>query len=134
MYMQHLLKSEELEGFNECLMPHQKAMTADGFTQLEKAVVENNMLAASRVYDNISFEQLGYILRMDSDKAARVAAKMITEERLKATIDQTEGILLFQEGAAPGGVSFDARLKVLCDEVTVCCDIAQGKYAMKMSE
>lgn len=33
--------------------------TGDGFTILEKAVIEHNMVAASRVYDNIRFKELG---------------------------------------------------------------------------
>lgn len=33
--------------------------TGDGFTILEKAIVEHNMVAASKVYDNIRFAELG---------------------------------------------------------------------------
>jgi len=34
-------------------------ITADGFTIPERAVIEHNMVAASRVYDNIRFSELG---------------------------------------------------------------------------
>ena len=38
---------------------HQKAITADGSTILEHAVIEHNLLAASKLYNNITFEGLG---------------------------------------------------------------------------
>ena len=39
---------------------HQKALTADGSTILEHAVIEHNLLAASKLYNNITFEGLGW--------------------------------------------------------------------------
>ena len=39
---------------------HQKAITADGSTILEHAVIEHNLLAASKLYNNITFEGLGW--------------------------------------------------------------------------
>ena len=38
---------------------HSNEQTGDGFTILEKAIVEHNMVAASKVYDNIRFAELG---------------------------------------------------------------------------
>tara|TARA_B100000795_G_scaffold127160_1_gene94806 strand:- start:385 stop:504 length:120 start_codon:yes stop_codon:yes gene_type:complete len=35
---------------------------------LERAVIEHNMLAASKLYNNISFEQLGALLGIDAAK------------------------------------------------------------------
>ena len=40
-------------------MPHQKATTADGQTVLERAVLQHNVLAASRVYKNMRLNELG---------------------------------------------------------------------------
>jgi len=36
-----------------------RTVAGDGFTILEKAIVEHNMVAASKVYDNIRFPELG---------------------------------------------------------------------------
>ena len=45
----------QVEAFSQTLKPHQKAVTADGSTVLERAVVEHNLAAASRLYNNIYF-------------------------------------------------------------------------------
>lgn len=49
---------------------------------LEKAVVEHNLLAASRLYNNIYFEELGRLLGVQPGKAERIASRMIAEKRL----------------------------------------------------
>ena len=50
----HLIDSNPSE------QAHQKALTADGSTILEHAVIEHNLLAASKLYNNITFEGLGW--------------------------------------------------------------------------
>ena len=45
MYRTQLLRKQEVEQFNESLMPHQKAMLGDGTTVLDRAVTEHNMVA-----------------------------------------------------------------------------------------
>lgn len=57
-------------------------MTGDGSTVLDKAVMEHNLLAASRLYDNIYFEELGQLLGVPAEKAERIACRMIAEQRL----------------------------------------------------
>ena len=102
-------------------------MTTESFSIPEKAVIEHNMLASGRIYDNITFTELGSILRLDAGRAEKVAAKMICEDRLKASIDQTEGLLLFGEDkdALRG---WDDRIKDLCGEVADCVDSIQQSY------
>ncbi len=63
-------------------------MTQEGFTILEKAVIEHNMLAIGKIYMNIYFTELSKLLNIDVRRAEKVAATMITENRLKASIDQ----------------------------------------------
>merc|ERR1719436_1542406 len=48
MFMERLIRSSEVQKFKETLQPHQKATMADGQTVLEKAVLQHNVLAASR--------------------------------------------------------------------------------------
>jgi COP9 signalosome complex subunit 4 len=59
------------------------AVTADGFTVLERAVIEHNLAAASRLYNNIYILELGQLLGVSPEKAESIAARMIAEERLK---------------------------------------------------
>lgn len=72
----------QVEAFSQTLRPHQTAITADGNTVLEKAVVEHNLLAASRLYNNIYFDELGQLLGVAPSKAESIAARMIAEGRL----------------------------------------------------
>jgi len=115
MYTQQLLRADELNSFEATLAPHQIALTADGFTVPQKAVIEHNMVATGKIYDDITFTQLGYILRLDANKAEKVAAKMIAEDRLKASIDQMEGILLFQ---SDNDGHWDDSINNLCNELS----------------
>lgn len=72
----------QVETFSKSLREHQKAITPDGSTVLEKAVVEHNLLAASRLYNNIYFSELGQLLGVPPNKAERIASRMIAENRL----------------------------------------------------
>ena len=81
---------------------HQVAITKDGFTIFDQAVMEHNMSAVAKIYDNISFSELCKILfltnsenSLDPHKVQKIAASLITEGRLKGSIDQAEGRLYF---------------------------------------
>ena len=95
MFMERLLKAEEVKHFEAGLADHQKATLEDGSTVLDRAVIEHNMLATSKLYLNITFEQLGLLLGIDGTKAERIAASMLAEKRLNGSIDQPESRILF---------------------------------------
>ena len=76
----------QVESFSQGLKSHQKAVTGDGTTVLEKAVVEHNLAAASRLYNNIYFAELGQLLGVTPAQAESVACRMIAEERLKVDV------------------------------------------------
>lgn len=88
MYLERILRAEEVASFAQGLQPHQMAVTGDGSTVLERAVIEHNLLSASKLYHNISFQELGSLLGIETSKAEQVAAKMISEERMHGSIDQ----------------------------------------------
>ena len=119
MYLEHLLRQEDLSGFEASLAPHQRARTGDGLTVLQKAVIEHNMLAAGSVYDNIRFDELGNLLGLDAQAAERAAARMICEDRLKASIDQTEGLLLFRDGSRDSVLRWDEKVASVLSYVDV---------------
>ena len=74
MFMERLLRSEEVQTFASSLAAHQKATLEDGVeTVLDRAVLEHNMLATSKLYANITFEQLGALLGIEAAKAERIA-------------------------------------------------------------
>lgn len=102
MFLDRLLSPEEVDKFAEGLQPHQLATTSDGSTVLAKAVVEHNLLGASRLYSNIRFEALGVLLGLDADKAEETTARMIEQGRLVGRMDQLDGIVWFEGGEASG--------------------------------
>lgn len=59
MYMDRIIRRRELEEFAALLLPHQMAKTSDGSTILDRAVTEHNLLSASKLYNNITFQELG---------------------------------------------------------------------------
>ena len=115
IFMDRLLTAEEVKALSEKLMPHQLALTADGSTVLDKAVIEHNLLAASKLYENIKVEALGAILGLKEggdlsagEKAEAYAARMLEQGRLKGSIDQIDGVIYF-ETEAHGVESNDVR-------------------------
>lgn len=119
MYLERLLAPAEVKAFASSLAPHQLASTADGSTVLSKAVTEHNLLATSKLYENISTSSLAALLDLHdskdstaAEKAEDVAAKMIEQGRLKAEIDQIEEVIKFEvvEGLTIGGARQDMRL------------------------
>ena len=119
MFLDRLLSPAEVASFASSLQPHQLAQTADGSTVLAKAVNEHNLLAASRLYENISTAALGTILGLSdskdgraAEKAEAYAAKMVQEGRLKGVIDQIDGVVLFegQDGVKAGTAGNELRI------------------------
>jgi len=108
MYLDRLLTPEEVVAFSKKLAIHQLAPTADGSTVLDKAVIEHNLVAASKLYENITTDSLGTILGLkDSEdmtageKAEAYAARMVEQDRLKGNIDQIASVIYF-DIAIPG--------------------------------
>ncbi|KAL1879584.1 hypothetical protein Plec18167_004045 [Paecilomyces lecythidis] len=121
MFLDRLLTPEEVAAFSEKLQPHQLAQTADGSTVLDKAVIEHNLVAASKLYENITTESLGTILGLKgngdmtaAEKAEAYAARMVEQGRLKASIDQIDGVIFFDSGisgvGSTGSVGRNLRL------------------------
>lgn len=133
IFRDQLLTSDEVKSFATKLAPHQLAQTADGSTVLDKAVIEHNLLAASRLYENISIESLGAILGLKEsgdmtagEKAEVYAARMVEQGRLQGNIDQIAGVIYFDPGIDGIGPSdtegrdlriWDAGVQHLTDEV-----------------
>jgi len=102
MFFDRLLTPAEVEKFAQGLSPHQLATTSDGSTVLAKAVVEHNLLGASRLYSSIGFEALGTLLGLDPAKAEDTTARMIEQGRLVGSIDQIEQVIYFENREASG--------------------------------
>ena len=114
MYLDRIIRKPELQELEALLQDHQKATTADGSTLLDRAVVEHNILSASKIYSNISLSSLAALLEVSPRRAEKVAAQMLSEERMAGRIDQIDGVLHFQQGELG---DWDAQIQSLCGQV-----------------
>ncbi|EMD40729.1 hypothetical protein CERSUDRAFT_103107 [Gelatoporia subvermispora B] len=126
MFHDRILRPAEVHEFEGTLKPHQLARlsqssndrlasaiaddddddVADGATNtstrtgpatvLDRAVLEHNLLASSKIYNNITFRGLGTLLDLTPGAAENMARKMIEQGRLKGSIDQVERLITFQ--------------------------------------
>ena len=98
MYLERFIKMSEVLKFEEGLEPHQKGMTAESYTVLQKAVLEHNVLAISKIYTNISFDQVTKLLELPIEKAEALVSSMISEGKIKAHINQSDKYIYFEAG------------------------------------
>jgi COP9 signalosome complex subunit 4 len=124
MFLDHILRPAEVHEFERTLKAHQLARidlsandrlasaidvgnddagtgastsTRRGpATVLDRAVMEHNVLASSRIYTNISFRGLGALLDLAPGAAETMARKMIEQGRLKGHIDQVARLIWFE--------------------------------------
>uniref|UniRef100_A0A3Q3KZR8 COP9 signalosome complex subunit 4 n=1 Tax=Mastacembelus armatus TaxID=205130 RepID=A0A3Q3KZR8_9TELE len=126
MYLDRIIRGNQLQEFAAMLMPHQKATTADGESRswigcpvgssiLDRAVIEHNLLSASKLYNNITFEELGALLEIPPAKAEKIASQMITEGRMNGFIDQIDGIVHFETREPLP--TWDKQIQSLCFQV-----------------
>ncbi|RUS23372.1 PCI domain-containing protein [Endogone sp. FLAS-F59071] len=105
MYLDRVLRSPEVSDFAASLKSHQLARLADSTTVLDRAVTEHNLLSASKIYHNVTFEQLGALLDISPDAAEQVASRMVAEGRMIGSIDQIERLIFFESGGAAANVT-----------------------------
>ncbi|BFZ03267.1 hypothetical protein BsWGS_06306 [Bradybaena similaris] len=115
MYLDRIIRSSDLVDFSALLLPHQKAITSDGSTILNRAVTEHNLLSASKLYNNISFEELGSLLEIPPSKAEKIASQMITEGRMNGYVDQIDSTVHFE--ARETLPMWDRQIQSLCFQV-----------------
>ncbi|XP_065053636.1 COP9 signalosome complex subunit 4-like [Rhopilema esculentum] len=115
MYLDRIIRGPQLQEFANLLAPHQKATTADGSSILDRAVIEHNLIAVSKLYNNIKFEELGALLEIPSTKAERIASQMISEGRMSGSIDQIDGFLHFE--AQQTLLFWDKQIQGVCLQV-----------------
>uniref|UniRef100_A0A6M2EY04 COP9 signalosome complex subunit 4 n=1 Tax=Populus davidiana TaxID=266767 RepID=A0A6M2EY04_9ROSI len=97
VYLERILRKPEIDAFSEELKAHQKALLPDNFTVLDRAMIEHNLLSASKLYTNISFDELGTLLGIPPHKAEKIASRMIYEDRMRGSIDQVEAVIHFED-------------------------------------
>jgi COP9 signalosome complex subunit 4 len=131
IFLDRILKPEEVQNFAAGLQEHQLAKTSDGSTVLDKAVLEHNVLAVSRIYANITFAALGALLGVNGERAEAYASGMIESNRLPGSIDQIAGIIHFntKDGGRQTGTidlrAWDVNVQGLAEEVEKAATLLQ---------
>ncbi|XP_042492108.1 COP9 signalosome complex subunit 4 [Macadamia integrifolia] len=121
VYLERILRKPEIDAFAEELKEHQKALLPDNFTVLDRAMIEHNLLSASKLYTNISFEELGTLLGIAPQKAEKIASRMILEDRMRGSIDQVEGVIHFEDDTEELQ-QWDQRIVGLCQALNDILD------------
>lgn len=112
-YLSKLLLAKDIEIFSKSLASHQTASLSDGTTVLTRALIDHNVYSVSKIYNNIGISELSKILGLEQARAEAYAAKMISQNRLAAKIDQVDGFIYFKSaldgetGAGAEGNNYD---------------------------
>eukprot|EP00842_Homolaphlyctis_polyrhiza_P003962 jgi/Hompol1/4567/HPOL_003708-RA len=126
MYLGRVLRASEVEGFAKTLRPHQLATLANDMTVLDRAVIEHNLLSASRLYKNISFAELGGLLAISPDLAEQVATRMIGENRLTGSIDRVDQLIFFTSSDVLP--TWDTQVSGVCYQLDGIIDLLREKH------
>lgn len=130
MFKGRVIRENEVKQFEKMLQPHQNADTATGRTVLQNSIVEHNIVAASEMYNNIKFDQLGGLLNIPAKQAEELAQQMIEQGRLKGSIDQVEHVVEFEESDVSAGSlsTWDHQIQELCLVVNHVLENVAAKY------
>lgn len=95
--MGEVVKQEHVKEFKASLELHQNITYSDGYTVLERALIEHNIEVLSKIYFNITFSELGNFLGIRPQQAEEIVAKMVAELRIEAVLDQANQLVEFQD-------------------------------------
>lgn len=120
MFFDQIIRPDEVDVFAKTLKTHQLARLPSTVpvklpddapdekgkqapeTVLDRAVMEHNVLAASRIYSNITFDGLGLLLNLRPSASEAMARTMIAQGRLRGSIDQVDRLITFDVDAKEG--------------------------------
>lgn len=118
MYLEKIIKKSDFELFYTLMKDHQKAL--DDTSQMDKAIIEHNLLSVSKLYKSISFEELAALLEVDEYKVEKIASQMIIEDRMNGQIDQISRIIIFEKTSKL--IIFDKQIQTICFHVNDLVD------------
>eukprot|EP00301_Raphidiophrys_heterophryoidea_P002064 c10965_g1_i1.p1 GENE.c10965_g1_i1~~c10965_g1_i1.p1 ORF type:complete len:405 (-),score=109.46 c10965_g1_i1:217-1410(-) len=127
MFLNRIISFKDIETFSQTLQPHQMATLSDNSTTvLDRAMLEHNLLSASKIYNNIYLRDLGALLQVSPEKAENVAGRMIMEGRMQGHIDQVQEILVFESEEMLQ--TWNGQIADVCQAASDAVDEAVSKY------
>ena len=97
MFEGEVIRKEHVQEFTQNLEGFQNVTMSDGYSVLDKALIEHNIVVISRIYMNIRFSELGNFLGIQPDQAEDFVAKMVEQGRIQAVLDQENELVEFEE-------------------------------------
>jgi len=129
MFKEQIVRPAEVEKFEKTLAEHQNATMGKGKTVLQHAISEHNMLAASKIYNNIKLEHLGGLLGLPTLAAEALASTMIEQGRMSGSIDQVESLVEFDSGSGTGALAtWDGQIQDACLMVNTILENISKKH------
>lgn len=127
MFMQRIIRKPDTEKFSKLLQEYQKYKLNSGFSVLENAILEHNIVAISKIYNNIKFNDLAELLEIPVAEAEVLIATMVQEKRFEATLDQLSGVVEFEKIDA-GLTVWEGQVELLCQSVEKLVEDIGKKY------
>lgn len=98
-FRDQVLSATDAAQLETYLAPHQLAAMPDGTTVVSRALSDHNILAISRVYADVRIASLAALLELAPARTEAYVAKMVSQGRLAARIDQPAGVIYFRTAA-----------------------------------
>ena len=123
MFLERIVRPQEVEQFSKQLMPHH----LKDVSILTNAITEHNILSTAKLFTNIRFDKLGLLLGVSSSIAEEKARNMISENRMEGSIDQITNVLHFK----PLEVLplWHSQVEKLCSEVNQVVDLIKDEHS-----
>ena len=77
MFVGVIVRPDDVVEFKNSLEEWQNVTMGDGYSVLDKALIEHNILMISKIYMNIRFEEIGKFLGITADQAEDIIASMV---------------------------------------------------------
>lgn len=122
VHQARVLRPKDVSAIDSFFRDHQRAYAANGRSGVQNAIVQHNLAAASHVYYNISFSELGSLLGLDAEEAENISRQMIFEGRLRASIDQVDEVINFYSDPAAPLNQWDSEISSCCNTVNALAD------------
>jgi COP9 signalosome complex subunit 4 len=119
VYHERILRTNDVAALDPYLKQHHKALMRDGRTVFDNAMTQHNLLSASKLYYNISLSELGVLLGVEPAVAEKIAAQMVAEDRLSASIDQVHEVINFHSDKKAVVAQWDAQIASVCQSVSL---------------
>lgn len=122
-----LLRRKDVMALSQC-----KAVTASAIPvdAVRSAVNQHNIMAVSKLFDNISCAALAQQLDgMEAAEVGAAVAKMVSEKRLKARVDQASQWITFRVPDSDTAMTeWDGRLGTVCNAMSHATELITSEY------